>query len=58
MSYNHDHDHTRDHAPRNFGRAFAVGIALNLVFIVIETVYGFIINSTALLAYAGHNLGE
>ena len=58
MSHSHDHHHTHDHAPKDFGRAFAIGIALNAVFIAIETVYGFISNSTALLADAGHNLSD
>ncbi|MBS2064888.1 cation diffusion facilitator family transporter, partial [Klebsiella pneumoniae] len=42
----------------NFGRAFAIGIALNTVFIVVEAAYGFLANSTALLADAGHNLSD
>lgn len=46
------------HAPANFGMAFAVGIVLNTIFIVIETVYGYISNSTALIADAGHNLSD
>lgn len=54
----HSHDHAHAHTPKNFGRAFAVGIVLNSVFIVIEATYGFISNSTALLADAGHNLSD
>lgn len=46
------------HAPANFGMAFAVGIVLNTIFIVIEAVYGYISNSTALIADAGHNLSD
>ena len=46
------------HAPASFGRAFAIGIALNLAFIVAEVVYGVLGNSTALLADAGHNLSD
>ena len=46
------------HGPANFGAAFAVGIALNLGFVVVEAVYGFLSNSVALLADAGHNLGD
>lgn len=38
--------------------AFAVGIVLNTIFIVIEAVYGYISNSTALIADAGHNLSD
>ena len=46
------------HAPANFGMAFAVGIVLNTIFIVIEAIYGYISNSTALIADAGHNLSD
>ncbi len=58
MSQSDSHDHAHAHTPKDFGRAFAVGIALNSVFIVIEATYGFISNSTALLADAGHNLSD
>ena len=54
----HNHDHAHHHAPRDFGRAFAIGIALNLGFVIAETVFGFIANSMALLADAGHNLSD
>ena len=54
----HDKSHAHVHAPHNFGRAFAIGIALNLGFVVIEAVYGLMSNSVALLADAGHNLGD
>jgi cobalt-zinc-cadmium efflux system protein len=42
----------------NFGRAFAIGIGLNAAFVLIEAGYGFVANSTALLADAGHNLSD
>jgi len=55
----HDHDETGHmHGPASFGKAFAIGVALNLGFVVIEVVYGFLSNSVALLADAGHNLGD
>jgi cobalt-zinc-cadmium efflux system protein len=47
-----------DHAPDNFNRAFAIGIALNAVFVAIEAFYGWRVNSLALLADAGHNLSD
>lgn len=37
---------------------FAIGIGLNLVFVVVEVVYGFLAHSMALVADAGHNLGD
>ncbi len=57
-THDHGHSHTHAHAPASFGKAFAIGIALNLAFVVIEAVYGLIGNSVALLADAGHNLGD
>lgn len=46
------------HAPATFGTAFAIGIALNLGFVVVEVVYGVFAHSLALVADAGHNLGD
>jgi cobalt-zinc-cadmium efflux system protein len=57
-AHSHAHDHAHAHAPADFGRAFAVGIALNLAFVAAETVFGFIANSMSLLADAGHNLSD
>lgn len=54
----HDHAHDHGHASADFGRAFAIGIALNLGFVVAETVFGFLANSMSLLADAGHNLSD
>jgi cobalt-zinc-cadmium efflux system protein len=54
----HEHGHGHSHAPNDFGRAFLIGTTLNLTFVVVETVFGFIANSTALLADAGHNLSD
>lgn len=50
--------HVHAHAPASFGKAFAIGIVLNTAFVVLEAGYGFISNSVALLADAGHNLGD
>ena len=54
----HIHSHSHSHAPTSFGRAFAIGIALNVGFVAIETVFGFYANSMALLSDAGHNLSD
>lgn len=51
--HNHDHGHAADR-----GGAFAIGIALNLGFVIVEAVYGFIAGSMALIADAGHNLSD
>ncbi|MDE3176763.1 MAG: cation transporter [Pseudomonadota bacterium] len=58
--HEHDHGHVQGHAhaPANFGKAFAIGIALNAGFVVVEAVFGVIGHSVALLADAGHNLGD
>ncbi len=56
--HDHDHSHGHSHAPASFGRAFAVGIALNLAFVVVEATYGVIAGSMALVADAGHNLSD
>src|SRR5579875_820919 len=58
-----DHGHAHGigghlHRPATFGRAFAAGIALNGGFVLAEAVYGVFANSVALLADAGHNLGD
>ena len=60
-----DHDHRHDHggaghvhAPASFGKAFAIGITLNTGLVVADAVYGYIGNSTALMADAGHNLSD
>jgi cobalt-zinc-cadmium efflux system protein len=62
-SHHHDH-HKHDHhghhhaVPTNHNAAFAIAIALNVAFVAVEFVYGFIAQSTALLADAGHNLSD
>ena len=54
----HDRHGPHGHAPKDFGRAFAFGITLNLIYIAIEAFYGFVSGSMALLADAGHNLSD
>lgn len=71
--HDHTHEHSahgeRDHGEEGhshgkvfggapMGRAFAVGIALNVAFVIIETVYGLIAHSMALVSDAAHNLGD
>jgi cobalt-zinc-cadmium efflux system protein len=69
--HDHDHDHGHghghghghahaghSHAPAAFDRAFAIGVTLNVAFVVIEAVYGIVAHSLALLADAGHNLSD
>jgi len=54
----HDHSGHSHAAPTNFGQAFIIAIALNTIFVVVEFGYGFVANSTALMADAGHNLSD
>jgi len=54
-SHGHGHSHT---PPKDFGRAFLIGIALNTAFIAIEVIAGFFADSLSLLADAGHNLSD
>ncbi len=46
------------HSGDNYNKAFAFGIALNLIYIVVEFIYGLLVNSLALIADAGHNLSD
>jgi cobalt-zinc-cadmium efflux system protein len=54
----HDHNGGHGHMPTNFSRAFALGIALNITYILVEVIYGLLAGSMALLADAGHNLSD
>ncbi|HIK75191.1 MAG: cation diffusion facilitator family transporter [Alcanivorax sp.] len=59
MHTHHHHDHAHPHgAPKDFGRAFVIAITLNLGFTAVEFVYGFLAQSSALMADAGHNLSD
>lgn len=51
----HSHHHP---TPKNYTLAFGIGTALNVVFVVVEAAFGFLSNSLALIADAGHNLGD
>ncbi len=51
----HSHEHS---TPSSYGKAFAIGIALNIVFVAVEVFYGLLANSSALLADAGHNASD
>lgn len=52
------HNHHHQHATTDYNRAFAVGVGLNIVFVVIEITYGVIADSLALITDAGHNLSD
>jgi cobalt-zinc-cadmium efflux system protein len=46
------------HLPADFGRAFVIGIILNVVYVVAQALFGLAAHSLALLSDAGHNLGD
>ena len=56
--HSHDHGHDHSHAPKDFQLAFAIGTVLNVALVILQAAYGIIGNSMALLADAGHNLGD
>jgi len=69
--HHHDHDHAHGHAhghthgpgghahaPASFDRAFALGVGLNVAFVITELAFGLRTHSLALIADAGHNLGD
>jgi cobalt-zinc-cadmium efflux system protein len=59
MHGGHDHSHGgHSHGPARHDRAFAIGVALNLGFVAAEFTFGFLSQSLALIADAGHNLSD
>lgn len=53
MSHDHSHKQQQTH-----GKAFAIGIGLNVAYVIVEVAYGLMIDSSALLADAGHNTSD
>jgi cobalt-zinc-cadmium efflux system protein len=72
--HDHDHDHKHAHGPddghdhghghvhgiatQGINTRMAIAVGLNLAFVVIEGGFGFVSNSVALIADAGHNLSD
>ena len=64
----HSHAHSHGHGPGHshahgvddaaLGRAFAIGVVLNLAYVLVEAGFGLTVNSMALVADAGHNLSD
>lgn len=52
------HEHSHNHQSANYGKAFAIGISVNILFVAIEIIYGLSANSSVLLADAGHNASD
>ena len=55
--HHHSHSHVITDTSR-LTKAFLWGIGLNVMYVVVETVFGFLYNSMGLLSDAGHNLGD
>jgi len=51
MAYN-------NHNGDSISKAFAFGIILNVIYILVEVIFGLLISSMALIADAGHNLSD
>ncbi|HWY96471.1 MAG TPA: cation diffusion facilitator family transporter [Steroidobacteraceae bacterium] len=62
QTQDHGHTHERGHAhgiaAQGINTRMAIAVALNLIFVVIEAGFGFLSNSVALIADAGHNLSD
>jgi cobalt-zinc-cadmium efflux system protein len=60
--HGHDHGHASGHAHgipiEGVNLRMGIAVALNLVFVVVEGGFGFLSNSVALIADAGHNLSD
>jgi cobalt-zinc-cadmium efflux system protein len=61
--HHHDHSHAHgdaghSHAPDTFGLAFAIGVALNTLFVAAEVIFGYAANSLALISDAVHNFSD
>ena len=52
-----EHSHTHDNTIK-LTNAFKIGISINIIFIIVEGVAGYLSNSMALMADAGHNLSD
>jgi cobalt-zinc-cadmium efflux system protein len=53
----HEH-HGHHHGSMDFGNAFAIAATLNIALVIAQVVFGVLANSVALIADAGHNLGD
>lgn len=54
----HGHHHHHSHAIEKLSTIYIVAVALNLLFVIVEAVAGFLGNSIGLLSDAGHNLSD
>jgi cobalt-zinc-cadmium efflux system protein len=57
-AHHHDDHHGHSQGSMDFGRAFAIAATLNITLVIAQIVFGVLANSVALIADAGHNLGD
>ena len=57
-SHDHSHSHLSEGLTDNLNKAFIIGIALNIFFVIVELVSGILLDSVALISDAGHNLSD
>ena len=57
IHFGHSHSHSSG-IHDAYGRAFLIGICLNVTFVIAEVVAGVLYNSIALLTDAGHNISD
>ena len=58
MFHGHSHDDQHEGTTAKFGSAFAIGITLNLVYVIAQIIFGIVAHSLALIADAGHNFSD
>lgn len=56
--HHHGHHHDHSHVITTLNRAFIIGIALNIAYVLAEGVAGLCCHSLGLLSDAGHNLSD
>ena len=56
--HGHSHGHNHSHVITTLNRAFIIGIALNILYVLAEAVAGLCYHSLGLLSDAGHNLTD
>lgn len=58
LTMSHHHHHSQHNINAKEQNIYIIAIALNLLFVIVETTFGVIGNSLGLIADAGHNLGD
>jgi len=58
QTHTHNLPHPNGTQAARFDRAFAIGVALNAGFVLVEWTFGVLANSLALIADASHNFGD